>query len=146
VREFWVADQICTKCGNSAVSPIARPGRFTRFLHMAIQIPEGVLLAECRRCHHLFLTPSAALLADLRQAYLGSLRERTRQTLESLDGILSGRKLEELLGLSQGYLCRVKNGHGQPSAVLCALLHLLEREPRLLSVLAEYWSVTIQPR
>lgn len=46
------------------------------------------------------------------------------------------REVERLLGLSQGYLCRIAAGAGNPSRTLIAALTLLANDPSRLSELA----------
>lgn len=55
-----------------------------------------------------------------------------QESLDALKQIMTLRKLEQLLALSQGYLSRVKHGGVCPSAQLAMLLHLLSVSPKTL--------------
>lgn len=71
------------------------------------------------------------------------LRARARSALRSLcPKQLSQRELERMLGLSQGYLCRLRatKGDAVPSASLVSLLALLAQEPSRIDELREYWA------
>ncbi len=49
--------------------------------------------------------------------------------------------LEQLLGLSQGYLSSLRRGHKVPSPVMAAQLHILARWPTgNIEALADLWS------
>ena len=54
---------------------------------------------------------------------------------------ISQRQLERLLGLSQGYLSRLRSGAGNPSPELVSHLALLAKDPSTrLSELQRYWA------
>jgi transcriptional regulator with XRE-family HTH domain len=56
---------------------------------------------------------------------------------------ISGRQLEKLLRISQGYLSRVKSGKGTPSEPLFALLALLAADPNRVGELERLWAVLL---
>lgn len=136
----------CTTCGKLAVKDRARRGRFTVFMHLTVEIPEDILVPECSRCKQVYLSNSESLLNGIRRAYLAALKEMAQDALWSLREHISLRQLELLLGLSQGYLSRIKLDLGQPSAPLVALLGLLAESPLLIAVLKDYWAATRWPR
>ncbi len=72
-----------------------------------------------------------------------ALRAAARVALLALcPGHISQRALERLLGVSQGYLSRLRASHGAavPSAALVAALALLANDPgRRLDELQDYW-------
>jgi transcriptional regulator with XRE-family HTH domain len=54
---------------------------------------------------------------------------------------MSQRKLELLLGLSQGYLSRLRAGKGAPSPELVSHLALIAHDPKVrLLELERYWA------
>jgi hypothetical protein len=76
------------------------------------------------------------------------LRARARAALLSLcPQYLSMRELERLLGVSQGYLCRLSVPHGVavPSPALVAMLALLARDPARIDELREMWEPPPEP-
>ena len=58
------------------------------------------------------------------------LRYLVWEELERLMPFISQRRLEILLGLSQGYLSRLRSGAGIPSASLVCILVLLSKDPK----------------
>ena len=130
----------CIRCGNTTVREKARPGRYASYLQLTVEIPAEVPIPECSRCHHVDLSCTGPIGDALRRSYLAALKELAQQALRSLHGQVSQRQLELLVGLSQGYLSRVKSGTGQPSAALVGLLGLLAEDPNRLVSLRNIWA------
>lgn len=133
----------CPKCGAKKVRRRARPGRTTPFRNMqALAVPEDFGIPTCGRCHHEFLDDetSAALQPLLQAAYQRALQRRVRQAIDAVTRYTSQRRLEQLLGLSQGYLSRLRAGAGTPSPELVSNLALIARDPPTrLRELERYW-------
>jgi hypothetical protein len=69
------------------------------------------------------------------------LQRRVRQVIDQLQPFISQRKLELLIGLSQGYLSRLRWGDSPPSAILVCTLALLAKDPKgRLPELKGYWA------
>jgi transcriptional regulator with XRE-family HTH domain len=77
-----------------------------------------------------------------KEAFLIDLRTRARVAIDILSHHISQRQLEELLGLSQGYLSRLRARVSNPSAELVANLAMLCQDPptRLLE-LERFWAL-----
>ena len=77
-----------------------------------------------------------------KEAFLTDLRTRVRVAIDILSHHISQRQLEELLGLSQGYLSRLRACASNPSAELVAHLAMLCQDPptRLLE-LERFWAL-----
>ncbi len=77
-----------------------------------------------------------------KEAFLADLRTRARIAVDILSHHISQRKLERLLGLSQGYLSRLRACVSNPSAELVANLAMLCQDPptRLLE-LERFWEL-----
>ena len=77
-----------------------------------------------------------------KEAFLTDLRTRARIAVDILSHHISQRKLERLLGLSQGYLSRLRACVSNPSAELVANLAMLCQDPptRLLE-LERFWEL-----
>jgi len=57
---------------------------------------------------------------------------------------ISQRRLELLIGQSQGYLSRLRIGAGNPSAELVSHLAMLAHDPKTrLAELERYWAVSV---
>jgi len=61
------------------------------------------------------------------------------EAIEHLTETMSQRDLEHLLGLSAGYLSKIRHGKERPSAQLVSLLALLATRPRRLGELERLW-------
>lgn len=66
------------------------------------------------------------------------LRAAVQRLIADLHHQATLRSIERLLGLSQGYLSRLKLGAGQPSQALVCLLWLLVEDRRALSLLSAH--------
>ena len=69
-------------------------------------------------------------------------KQQARTTIDRVCRIFSQRRIEHVLGLSQGYLSRLRNGGGNPSPVILATLTLLANDPNRITELA---GATAQP-
>ncbi len=134
----------CKRCGVRAVRPHARPGRFIRFRNLAaLSIPADFPILTCSRCgaETVDAKTRQKLAPPLEAEYRAALRVRICQTIDLLAPHISQRRLEHWLGLSQGYLSRLRAGAGNPSAELVSNLALLSMDPRVrLQELEDYWS------
>jgi len=137
----------CPCCGRHAVRPTAQPGRVCRYRNTALTLPADLLVPTCRRCKQLLLSFDSMpeLAAALEATYRAELIRRAAAEITKLSRLLSQRKLEGALDLSQGYLSRLRAGDGVPSAVLLSLLALLSAEPARLEELARYWALPLAP-
>lgn len=141
MRQPSVALGRCIRCGAKAVKPRPGKGRTTRFRHIpAMAIPDSLLVPTCGRCQSEYLVESEPLAKELQATYLRTLRIRARDALMRLTQHISQRWLEWHMGLSQGYLCRIQAGAGNPSAELVSQLALLCQDPvTRLAELERFW-------
>jgi hypothetical protein len=109
----------------------------------ALAIPDDFPIPTCSRCRTEVLDAEtrAALAPILGEEYRRALRRRVRRAIDTLSQHISQRRLELLLGLSQGYLSRLRSGAGNPSPELVSHLALIAKDPavRLLE-LERYWA------
>lgn len=135
---------LCKQCGARAMRPRARPGRTTRYRNMAaLAIPDDFPIPTCSRCRteQLDAETRAALATVLHEEYRSALRIRVRRAIDTLSQHISQRRLEMLLGLSQGYLSRLRSGAGNPSPELVSNLVLIAKDPKVrLLELERYWA------
>ena len=135
----------CVRCGARSVKPRGGPGRTTQYRNMpAMAIPDDVAIPTCGRCKSEFIDEhtSEEIAPRLQQAYLESLRTRARIAIDLLSKHISQRRLEQLLGLSQGYLSRTRAGTGNPSPELVSHLATLCQDPAMrLADLERFWSL-----
>lgn len=134
----------CPKCRQKAVRLRTRPGRTVHFRNMkALSVPDDIPIPTCSRCSSEYIDPKTAARLDvgLLEAYRGELRRRVRRAIDLVTEHISQRRLELLLGLSQGYLSRLRAGNGNPSPELVGHLALIAHDPpaRLLE-LERFWA------
>ena len=137
----------CGECGNGKVRKVRRTGRFARYKTMQqIEIPEIFEIPTCDACGAEWLDQKTANALDdvLAAIYRKELSHRAQEAIEKIARRRPQRRIEELLGLSQGYLSKLKSGDRDPSAELVSQLALIAREPeKRLKELEEYWGVAV---
>lgn len=117
---------------EGSVRPRKRPGRSIPYRTIpALPLPDDVAIPTCTRCKSEFLDePTRKALAPLlNRLFVAELRRRIHEAITVLSQVTSQRRLELLLGLSQGYLSRLKAGAGDPSAALVLQLQQLALDP-----------------
>ena len=92
----------------------------------ALPIPADFPIPTCGRCAAEYLSPATCdhLAPFLLSSYQAALRRTAAQLVTATTANISQRKLEALLGVSQGYLSGIKSGNRQPSSAFVALLYL----------------------
>lgn len=137
----------CPACGRGPVELVARPGRTQRYRNMTLPLPDNLALAECTSCGEGFVDGGDAAAMDeaLEAAYQHELRRRAVVFLDALIKTVPQRRLELLLGLSVGYLSKIRSREF-PSAPLVTELALLAAEPEAgIARLEKFWA-TKPPR
>lgn len=122
----------CRECGGQ-IRAVARAGRRAAFRHVpALPVPSDLPIPTCRRCGREYLDARTARLLDngLEVSYRKLLRGKFERALKAVAREATQARLEQLLGLSQGYLSKVKSGERDPSPELVGELHVLARDPR----------------
>lgn len=136
----------CPECGIGKIRPFKGPGRFARYKTMSkLEIPADLLLPTCDNCGAEWMDEKVAKALDeaLDEVYRAELRSRVVQSIEAITKYVSQRKLESVLGLSQGYLSKLRSGDRDPSAELVSQLALISRDPkRRVNELVTYWEET----
>ncbi len=133
----------CIRCGKRAVRPRRAKGRTTPYRTMpCLPIPEALALPECGYCRNLSIPDDETTLRVLHESYVASLRERVELAIVTLRDVRSLRKLERLLGVSQGYLSKLRAGTSNPSPELTLLLGLLASSPKPMLRRADaFWAL-----
>ena len=133
----------CAECGIGNVRPLKGEGRFARYKTMhRLEIPENLSIPTCDNCGAEWLDDKTARELDeaLDLAYRAELRSRAVESIEAITKYVSQRKLESVLGLSQGYLSKLRSGDRDPSAELVSQLALISRDPKKrVRELVRYW-------
>ena len=135
----------CRECGEGMILPLAKEGRRMPFRNMtALAVPSTLAIPTCNHCGNEWIDPKTAEAIDeaLQGAYADALHKRL---VAAVDLILKTteipqRRLEQLLGLSVGYISRLRAGRGDASAQVVSALALLAQDPkRRLKELDQLW-------
>lgn len=142
----------CLCCKAVSVRLRKGVGRTTPYrVFPALPIPDHIELPTCGHCGAEYASESTDTALDrvLAAVYLDALQELAKESIRTLTTrnaatkhrAISMRKLELLLGLSQGYLSRLLAGDGRPSAQLVLLLGLLSLSPpKMLQEVRWFWT------
>lgn len=110
--------------GEAAGFPLAKAGRKTPYRNMsALAVPSTLAIPTCDNCGNEWIDPQTADALDeaLETAYAEELHKRLEAALVAiLKADVTQRRLEQILGLSVGYLSRVRAKRGDASAPRCA--------------------------
>lgn len=125
----------CRECGEGMIRPLAKKGRRMPFRNMpALAVPSTLAIPTCDHCGNEWLDPKTAERLDeaLQAAYATELHKRLQASLARIRAIakIPQRRLEQLLGLSEGYLSRLRGRRGDASAQVVSALALLAQDPR----------------
>lgn len=133
----------CPQCNRGEIQMRAGPHRRMRYRHMpGLELPETLELPTCTACGERWLDAEALRNIDttLEAEYRRQLTLKAERAIEALQPHMPQRDLERLLGMSAGWLSKLKNGR-EPSAPLTALLMLLAAQPERLEELQRLWAV-----
>jgi hypothetical protein len=139
---------LCAECGKRAVVRLAVAGRRSPFKNFrSLEIPADVEIPTCSNCGTEWIDEKTAARVDaaLAEAAAVKLKELARAALDVVSATINQRDLEIQLGLSAGYLSKVKHGKETPSATLVGLLGLLAASPKRLAQIDHLWSKGILP-
>ncbi len=134
----------CRECGEGTVRPLTKAGRKTPYRNMsALAVPSTLAIPTCDNCGNEWIDPQTADALDeaLETAYAEELHKRLEAALVAiLKADVTQRRLEQILGLSVGYLSRVRAKRGDASAQLVSTLALIAEDPkRRLIALDRVW-------
>ncbi|MFY0572861.1 hypothetical protein ACN28E_54775 [Archangium lansingense] len=132
----------CAECGQGQVVLVAKPGRRAAFKNIPdLEVPETVGIPTCEFCGAEWLDEDSTrrLDAALAEAYRRELSKKANCALRQLKAAkLRQWDLEPVLGLSPGYLSKVKAGK-DVSPTLTAALMLLAGAPGRFVELQNAW-------
>jgi hypothetical protein len=133
----------CAQCGEGTIRSVASAGRREWYKTMKVEVPADFMIPTCDHCGEEWLSvrQSQALDGALETAYTAELVRLASQQLAKLAReAIEQKRVERLLGLSQGYLSHIKAGRHAPSPMLVAELVLLAKDPESrLKELEAFW-------
>ena len=117
----------CRECGIGRIRPVAKAGRRTRYKAMQLEIPRTIEIPTCENCGAEWMDRQTAQAIDrsLEPAYRETLRAVWAEVMRRITAQTSMRRVEQALGLSEGYLSKVTNGRSRPSPELICNLGLI---------------------
>ena len=125
---------------------VARAGRLTMYRNLELEVPAHVVVPTCAKCGAEWIDEAAAKALDeaLERVYESKLRTRLDAALEKIlseEG--SQARVERVLGVSPGYLSKLKLGRRSPSAEIVSALALVSASPkRRLAELDNFYNPT----
>jgi len=121
----------CRACGKGTIRPERKAGREWSFQGLSLVVPADFEVPTCDHCGEAWLDPDRAEALDdlLERQYQERLHARLQDAISIISHHRSQRALEQLLGLSQGYLSHVLSGRKTPSTQLVLTLVLIARDP-----------------
>lgn len=136
---------ICPTCNKGEVKDVARAGRRMHFRNIPdLEIPAGVVIPTCTNpaCGEEWIDREVATRVDeaMKVAYQTALTAKAEESISKLKKKAPQRDLERLLGLSAGYLSKLKHGK-ETTAPLVVTLMLLANDPRRVDELQTLWSM-----
>ena len=133
----------CAQCGKGNIRPVTRAGRREWYKTMEVEVPANFAIPTRDQCGEEWLSVRQSELLDdtLEASYTAELVRLAAQQLAKLAGAsIEQKHIEQLLGLSQGYLSHIKAGRHAPSPMLVAELVLLAKDPkRRLKEIETFW-------
>lgn len=136
--------ELCPACDVGHLHPVAKAGRRMPLKQIPdLEIPANVAMPTCDRCGAEILgDPELAALAEVMSAaYVQALSAKCEDAIRELAGAIHQRELERLIGVSAGYISKLKHAQSEPRGPLTALLMLLADDTRLVDRLRGLWSV-----
>jgi hypothetical protein len=113
----------------------------------ALAVPSTFAIPTCDHCGNEWIDPKTAVALDeaLQGAYANELHQRLDAALEQILTLgIPQRRIEQLLGLSVGYLSRLRGRRGDASAQVVSALVLLAGDPkRRLKELDQLWGADV---
>jgi transcriptional regulator with XRE-family HTH domain len=136
---------ICPTCNKGEVKDVVRAGRRMHFRTIPdLELPVDVAIPTCTNpeCGEEWLDRTIATRVDeaMKVAYQAALTSKAEDAIARLKKKSPQRDLERLLGLSAGYLSKLKHGK-ETTAPLVATLMLLANDPRRVDELRALWTM-----
>lgn len=131
----------CKNCGEGTIRLVARAGRVRSHRHASLEAPATLEIPTCDTCETEWFNEEYAERIDaaMEEVYRKELAARARQFVEEIEvHNIQHRRIEHVLGLSDGYLSKIKQLDRAPSFSLVVELGLIARDPeRRIQEIAE---------
>jgi hypothetical protein len=135
---------VCPACAKGKVAARGGKGRSFPYKQVpALAIDDAFEIPTCDSCGEMFISATLAkrLDAHLERRYQLLLGEVVRSAILKISAEAPQQELEQLLGLSHGYLSKLRNGKKEPSPALVGELMMLAESPRKrVGELRRHWA------
>lgn len=133
----------CPACAQGMVAMRRGKGRVFPYKQVPeLEIKEDFEIPTCDACGEMFISATVAkkLDAHLEERYLQVLTDAAKTAISKLTAHWPQQELEQLLGLSHGYLSKLKRGRKEPSPALVSELLILAHDPaKRITELRQHW-------
>lgn len=118
---------------------MAVPGRTTRYKAIRnLPVPDDLIMQTCNHCGERWFSPGDAKRIDAAMEIVYR-RELVRRVQAVLPAAEDADRIERDLGLSRGYISRLRKGTKVPSEALLAILALIHKQPAMLQQVEAIW-------
>jgi len=135
---------VCPACGRGKVALRGGKGRSFPYKQVpALEIDDDFQIPTCDTCGEMFIGAAVAkkLDAHLERQYQRLLGNVVKSAIARIATHAPQQELEQLLGLSHGYLSKLRNGRKDPSPTLVGELMMLAENPRKrVAELRRHWA------
>jgi hypothetical protein len=135
----------CPACAMGRVAPRGGKGRVFPYKRLpAVEVADDFQIPTCDACGEMFIGAAVSKKLDvqLERRYLGLLAQTATAGIAKLSQHPRQQELEQLLGLSHGYLSKLRIGEEDPSPALVAeLMTLAEKPQKRVVELRRHWAV-----
>jgi DNA-binding transcriptional regulator YiaG len=135
--------ELCPACDVGHLRLVAKSGRRMPLKQIPdLEIPSDFAIPTCDRCDAEIIGDKELATLDtvMKATYADALSKKSEQAIRDLNEAIHQRELERLIGVSAGYVSKLKHSQAEPSGPITALLMLLAAEPRLIDRLRELWT------
>jgi hypothetical protein len=121
----------CRNCEKGTIRLVAKAGRKERYRNILIEVPADLPIPTCDNCATEWMNEStaASLDAALESTYRGEVRKRFDKLLRAILEVINQRRLESIVGVSDGYISKLKRGEREPSMEFVTHMALIAKDP-----------------
>jgi hypothetical protein len=133
----------CYECGQGTIQPLAVAGRIMAYKTLRdLEVPATLEIPTCDNCGSEWINDTVAEAIDevMEPVYRAELAAMAKRAIEAIGLVIQQKELEQVLGLSAGYISKIKQGERQPNPDLVATLCSIATHPeRRLKEIRDAW-------
>ena len=123
----------CYECGKGTIVPRTVPGRKITFKTLRdLKVPRTLAIPTCDHCGSEWMDEDTADAIDqaMYPVYRAEIKAMAQRAIDAICAVVQQRELESALGLSSGYISKIKKGDRDPSPELVAHLCTIAINPK----------------